>query len=126
MPTCKEGQIRRSSYKRKSYTKKNGSKVRGSKVRSSCISDVGKKGKGKQLFVLKDSGFLSGKGYSLKKAQSARRASLRRASKEKGMLPVLKRLNAIRTLQKSIPDNYKKLDADVKYVQKEYKKSKKE
>jgi len=45
MPDCKEGQIRRSSYKRKSYTRKNGSKVRGSKVKSSCISDKGKKGR---------------------------------------------------------------------------------
>jgi hypothetical protein len=126
MPDCKEGQIRRSSYKKKSYTRKNGSKVRGSKVKSSCISDKGKKGKGKKLFEIKDKGFLSGNGYSLRKAQSARHASLRRASKEKGMLPVLRHLNAIRTLQKSIPDNYKKLDTDVKYIQKEYKKSKKE
>jgi hypothetical protein len=41
------------------------------------------------------------------------------------MLPVLRHLNAIRTLQKNNPDNFKKLDKDVKFVQKEYKSEKK-
>jgi hypothetical protein len=40
------------------------------------------------------------------------------------MLPVLRHLNAIRTLQKNRPDNFKKLDKDVKFVQKEYRKEK--
>jgi hypothetical protein len=119
---CGKGEIRRSSYKKKSYRKKDGTKVKGSKVKSSCIEDKGKKGKGRRLFVIKDNGFLRQEGYSLKKSQSARRVSLRKASKEKGMLSVLRHLNAIRTLQKSNATNYKKLDADVKYIQKEYKK----
>jgi len=116
--------IRRSSYVRKSYTRKNGAKVKGSKVKSSLIVDKGKKGKGRKLFEIKDKGFLRENGYSLKKSMEQRKTSLRRASKEKGMLPVLRHLNAIRTLQKSNPENFKKLDQDVKFVQKEYKKSK--
>jgi hypothetical protein len=81
-----------------------------------------KKGKSKKLFEIKDKGFLTKNGYSLKKTIKHREKSLRRASKEKGMLPVLRHLNAIRTLQKNNPDNFKKLDHDVKYIQKEYKK----
>jgi NDP-sugar pyrophosphorylase family protein len=117
--------IRRSSYVRKSYTRKDGTKVKGSKVKSSLIKDQGKIGKGKKLFEIKDKGFLTKNGYSLKKTSKQRKTSLRRASKEKGMLPVLRHLNAIRTLQKNNLDNFKKLDQDVKFVQKEYKSEKK-
>ena len=119
-----KGLIRRSSYIRKSYIRKDGIKVKGSKVKSSLIKDRGKKGKGKKLFEIKDKGFLSEKGYSLKKSNNARKTSLRKASKEKGSLSVLRHLNAIRTLQKSNPENYKKLDKDVKFIQKEYNKEK--
>jgi hypothetical protein len=117
--------IRRSSYTRKSYVRKDGVKVKGTKVKSSLIIDRGQKGKGKKLFEVKDSGFLTEKGYSLKKPETERRVSLRKASKEKGSLKVLKHLNAIRTLQKSNPENYSKLDKDVKFIQKEYRKEKK-
>jgi hypothetical protein len=112
--------VRRASYVKKSYTRKDGVKVKGSKVKSSLIKDRGQKGKGKKLFEIKDTGFLRENGYSLKKSSKERKKSLRRASKEKGMLPVLRHLNAIRTLQKSNPENFKKLDKDVKFVQKEY------
>jgi hypothetical protein len=117
-----ENMIRRSSYVRKSYTRKDGTKVKGSKVKSSLIKDLGKKGKGKKLFEIKDKGFLRDNGYSLKKSFSERKKSLRRASKEKGILPVLRHLNAIRTLQKNNIENFKKLDKDVKYIQKENRK----
>ena len=117
--------IRRSSYVRKSYVKKDGTRVKSSKVRSSLIIDRGKKGKGKKLFDIKDKGFLTEKGYSLKKSKKSREKSLRRASKEKGTLKVLRHLNAIRTLQKSNSDNYSKLDKDVKFIQKIYTKEKK-
>jgi len=119
-----KGLIRRSSYTRKSYIRKDGIKVKGSKVKSSLIKDRGQKGKGKKLFEVKDKGFLSKKGYSLKKSDNERKLSLRKASKEKGTLNVLRHLNAIRTLQKSNPDNYKKLYKDVKYIQKTYNKEK--
>jgi NDP-sugar pyrophosphorylase family protein len=120
-----ENTIRRASYIRKSYTRKDGSKVKGSKVKSSLIKDQGKIGKGKKLFEIKDKGFLTKNGYSLKKPIEERKKSLRRASKEKGMLPVLRHLNAIRTLQKNNPENFNKLDKDVKFVQKEYRREKK-
>jgi hypothetical protein len=116
-----EPMIRRSSYVRKSYTRKNGTKVKGSKVKSSMIKDVGKIGKGRKLFEIKDKGFLTRNGYGLKKNSKQRKLSLKRASKENGMLSVLRHLNAIRTLQKNNPSNFKKLDEDVKFVQKEYK-----
>ena len=114
-------QIRRSSYVRKSYTRKDSTKAKKSKVKSSMIKD----GKGKKLFEIKDKGFLTENGYSLKKSTDERKKSLRRASKEKGMLPVLRHLNAIRTLQKNNVKNFNKLDKDVKFVQKEYSKEKK-
>jgi hypothetical protein len=116
--------IRRSSYIRKSYIRKDGKKVKGSKVKSSLIKDKGEKGIGKKLFEIKDKGFLSKKGYGLKKSNNERKLSLRKASKEKGSLSVLRHLNAIRTLQKNNPENYKKLDKDVKFIQKEYQKEK--
>jgi len=119
-----EDKIRRASYTRKSYTRKDGTKVKGSKVKSSLIIDRGQKGKGKKLFEIKDKGFLRKEGYSLSKSVPERKASLRRASKEKGTLPVLRHLNAIRTLQKSNLENFKKLDQDMKFIQKEYSKEK--
>lgn len=112
-----ENMIRRSSYVRKSFNRKDGTKVKGSKVKSSLIKDLGKKGKGKKLFEIKDKGFLRENDYSLKKSFSERKKSLHRALKEKGILPVLRHLNAIRTLQKNNIENFKKLDKDVKYIQ---------
>ena len=116
--------IRRKSYVRKSYTRKDGTKVKGSRVKSSLIEDRGQPGKGQKLFEIKNNGFLRQEGYSLSKSQSQRRVSLKKASIDNGTLSVLRHLNAIRTLQKSNPNNYKKLDMDVKYVQKEYRKEK--
>jgi hypothetical protein len=110
----KQSKIRRASYTRKD----------GTKVKSSLIIDRGNKGKGKKLFKIKDEGLLREKGYSLKKSSKKRKTSLRKASKEKGTLSVLRHLNAIRTLQKNNPENFKKLDKDVKFVQKEYKNEK--
>ena len=120
MPTCEKNEIVRKAYRKKSYTRKDGSKIKGSKVKATCIKDEGKKGKGKKLFEIKDKGFLRKEGYSLKKSEKTRRDSLRKASKEKGTLKVLRHLNAIRTLQKNNPEYYKILDKDVKYIQKIY------
>ena len=116
--------VRRASYVRKSCIRNDGSKVKGSKVKSSLIKDRGKKGKGKKLFEIKDKGLLTQEGYSLKKSTAKRRTSLKKASREKGTLPVLRHLNAIRTLQKNNHDNFKKLDQDVKFIQKEYRSEK--
>ena len=103
---------RRSSYVKKSHTRKDGTKVKSSLE------------KGIKLFEIKDKGFLTKNGYSLKKSTNDRKKSLKRASKEKGMLPVLRHLNAIRTLQKNNTKNFNKLDKDVIFVQKEYRKEK--
>jgi hypothetical protein len=116
--------IRRKSYVRKSYRRKDGSKVKGSKVKSSLIKDIGRIGKGRKLFEIKDKGFLTSEGYKLDKPEKQRRASLKKASRDKGSLKVLRHLNAIRTLQKNNESNYKKLDSDVKFIQKEYTKEK--
>ena len=116
--------IRRASYKRKSYTRKDGIKVKSSKVKSSMIKDVGKIGKGRRLFEIKDKGMLTDEGYSLKKSLKQRKNSLKKASKKNSTLTVLRHLNAIRTLQKNNYDNFKKLDKDVKFVQKEYSREK--
>jgi hypothetical protein len=94
---------------------KKDNKIKTSKIKTS---------KNKKLFEIKDKGFLRKNGYSLKKTSKERKKSLRRASKEKGMLPVLRHLNAIRTLQKNNTNNFEKLDQDVKFVQKEYKNKK--
>jgi len=93
-------------------------------IKSKSKSSYGRIGTGKKLFEIKDKGFLTKNGYSLKKSTEERKKSLRRASKEKGMLPVLRHLNAIRTLQKNNLLNFNKLDKDVKFVQKEYRKEK--
>ena len=87
-------------------------------IKSKSKSSYGRIGTGKKLFEIKDKGFLTSEGYKLNKPETARRTSLRKASKKKGSLKVLRHLNAIRTLQKSNPTAYKKLDADVKYIQK--------
>ena len=117
----KKPMIRRKSYVRKSYNQKDG-KVHYIKVKSSLIEDKGKKGKGKKLFEIKDEGFLRENGYSLKNSSKKRQNSLRKASKEKGELKVLRHLNAIRTLQKNNLENYSKLNKDLLYIQKEYRK----
>lgn len=64
-------------------------------------------------------------GYSIKRSKKERRASLKRASKAMGELPVLRRTTLISTLSKSVPDNYKKYRDDVEFLKREYKKSKK-
>lgn len=109
---CPKGQIMR-----KAYSKKKGSKV--TRVPASCITDKGKPGKGKQLFRIPeyDVGLLSDYGYSLSKKHADRAKAIKQASKEKGMLGVLRHLVAIRTLSKSNEQAYKKLDKDIKWFQ---------
>jgi len=124
MPTCEKKEIRRVSYRRKSYTRKDGTHVKAAYVKSGCIEDKGKVGKGKKLFEIKDKGFLTSEGYKLDKPVKSRHDSLRKVSKKKGSLKVLQHLNGIRTLQKNNPDMYKKLDIDVKYMQKIHAKEK--
>jgi hypothetical protein len=68
-----------------------------------------------------DEGLLSKYGYTLSKSHEDRIKALKKAYKENSHLKILRRLNAIRTLQKSHERNYNKLDKDMKWLQKYYK-----
>jgi hypothetical protein len=98
---------------RKDYIKKNGIKVK-----RTCIKDIGGKGRGKKLFVIKDTGLLSSFGYSLKDSKELRHKAIDKAIEAKDALGVQRHLVAIRTLSKHYKNNYAKYDNDVKYIQK--------
>lgn len=66
---------------------------------------------------------LSDYGYALRKSPRQRQASLRKASKKNGTLSTLLRVNLIRNYT-AVPDNKKKLTADVEYMKKLYAKEK--
>jgi len=120
---CPSGQIKRASYKRSSYKRKNSKKiVKSARVPSTCIQDRGKPGKGPKLFEITKPGLLSNYGYTTKEPARERKTSLKRAMKNEQPLEVLKHLNAIRTLNRPNPEVYKKMDTDVKFLQREYKK----
>ena len=65
-------------------------------------------------------GLLTKYGYGLKKNKDERHKSLDKAVKGQDKLEVMQHLNAIRTLQKSNEKNWRKLDNDMKYIQKKY------
>ena len=111
--SCPKGMIRRASYKKKS----------GTNIKSVCIKDMGKPGKGIKLIVMppEDVGILSDFSYSLKKSHEERVKALKRACMKHDMLKVLRHVNALRTLFKSNESYYKKLDKDLKWIQKHYK-----
>jgi hypothetical protein len=117
--SCPRGKIRRSSYKKKD----------GTSVKSTCVPDKGKKGKTpERLKVLpKFSGklHLSQYGYSTEKLARDRRSSLKRASKKEGDLPVLRHLVLARNYSKSNKPVYQIMNKDIKYLSREYKKTKK-
>lgn len=111
--------------KRKSYSRKSSRSGKISRVVASCIEDVGAPGKGpKTLPKLSDDIHLSKFGYSLKNKASSRRASLKRASRKIGTLPILKRTNLIANYT-AVPENKAKLRADVEYLKRQYSKEKK-
>lgn len=113
MPSpCPKGMIRRSSYKKKS----------GTTVKSACVKDMGKTGKGPKLITMseKDIGILSDFGYKLNKPHEERITAIKKASKKHPMLKILRHINALRTLFKSNETIYKKLDKDLKWIQKHY------
>jgi hypothetical protein len=114
MPSsCPKGMIRRESYNKKT----------GTKVKSVCVKDMGKPGNGPKLIVMPAEvvGLLGDFGYSLKKTHEERIKALKRACKKHEMLKILRHVNALRTLFKSNESYYKKLDKDMKWIQKHYK-----
>lgn len=68
-----------------------------------------------------DKGILSNYGYSLKKKHEDRIKALKKAFADNPHLKILQHLNALRTLHKSNEKYYKKLDKDMKWLQKYYK-----
>jgi hypothetical protein len=114
---CPSGMIKRKSY---SFKKSNSKTV---KVGSKCIKDQGMPGKGPQIIRLpkEDIGILSNYGYSLKKKHEDRIKALKKAFADNPHLKILRHLNALRTLHKSNEKYYKKLDKDMKWLQKYYK-----
>lgn len=113
---CSRGEIMRKGY---TFRRSNGTRIRVSK---SCIKDRGAPGKGPKLIVIpkETRGFLEKYGYNLSESFETRVKALRRAMKEEDPLVVLRRVNAIRTLQKSNLTNYRKLDRDMKWIQEHY------
>jgi len=68
-----------------------------------------------------DKGILGNYGYSLKKKHEDRIKALKKAFANNSHLKILQHLNALRTLHKSNEKYYKKLDKDMKWLQKYYK-----
>ncbi len=118
---CPIGEIQRVGY---SYIKKKTNKK--VNVKSTCIEDKGRAGKGPKLIQIPeyDVGLLSKYGYSLTHSHKDRIKSIKKAIKENSELKILRHINALRTLQKSNEKNYNKLDKDLKWIDKDYKKQK--
>lgn len=104
--TCKRGTIRRRAYTRKD----------GARVKSACIKDMGKPGKGKQLFTLKK-GDLTKHGYSIKVGKERRQRALRKAKKHIPHATLIRKLNALAILFKNTKPHYaKRARADMEYL----------
>ena len=110
---CPKYEIERSGY---SFDKKPGVHVQ---VKPTCIIDRGKPGKGPKLIIIpkEDKKILSEYGYSLSKSYEERIKSIKKAIKDYTKLKILRYINALRTLHKSNPRNYNKLDKDLKWIQ---------
>ena len=119
MVNCKKGQIKRHSYKRSD----------GTHVAATCVKDVGKPGRtpSAKKVLPKPSKDMSLRkyGYSTKKSSRERRKSLKRASKEIGTLPVLRRTVLIANYSKWNEPAEVKMREDIEYLKNEYKKEKK-
>lgn len=119
---CKKGEILREGYTRKSYTRKDGSKVKSTYVSPSCVQDRGKPGKGPKTLPKPDPNVhLRDYGYSVNKNAGQRQRALKRASRELGTLPVLRRLNLIANYSKSSVDKEEKMRDDVEYMKRQHK-----
>ncbi len=122
---CPKGQIEKSGYTRKEYRRKDGTLVKRTSVGATCIEDKGKKGKGPKILPTPDPNISLRKyGYSTKKSENQRHRSLKRASKETGTLPVLRRLNLIANFNKWNPEVEHEMREDVEYLKNEYIKEK--
>ena len=108
---------------RKTYYKKKS--VRKDKVSSKCIKDSGNIKINLWLRLSKeDIGILGNFGYSLKIPFDERINAIKKAMKQIDILKILRHLNALRTLFKSNEKYYDKLNKDLHWIQKYYKKHK--
>jgi hypothetical protein len=119
---CPKGKIERIAY---DYIKKKTKKA--VKISKTCVTDKGKPGKGPKIITIPeyDVGLLSNYGYSLKEKHELRQKAIKKSIKEHDPLKVLRHINALRTLQKSNEKIFKKLDKDMKWLQKHYNEVKK-
>ena len=101
---------------RKGYTTKKGVKVPPSIYE---IEDKGEPGRGEKLFDLQP-GRMRAFGYSLSIPAKERREAIAKAVDHKGntYASIIRRLNAIRTLNKNNEKQFKILDSDIKWMQK--------
>ena len=130
MYKCNQGSYRR-SYKVQSYTKSDGTKVNGYTVKSKCEEPkyIGlkfkKNSEGKTKIEIKQipdkEGFLKSFGYSLSKTNKERKEALDKVIMSgENPASLFRRLNLIRTNQKSNLGNYKILISDMKYLKTTY------
>jgi len=95
--------------------------VKGSYVKPICIKDKGAPGKGKKIINKNvHEGLMTQFGYNLEENATKRQNALKKAIKKYGSLKILKRIVYLRTLRKANKNslNYRKLDSDVKFIQK--------
>jgi len=118
---CPKGQIERVGYTRRAYTRKDGTRVHETFVPPTCIEDRGSVGKGPKTLPQPDPNFsLRRFGYSIKESPEERERALRRASKEYGTLPTLRRLNLIANFNKWNPEVENEMRDDVEYLKNQY------
>jgi len=125
---CPPGYIMKEGYVREGYTKKNGTKVKSVVVKPTCIKKKGLSTKyvppkGKQGIGPLKQGELSIHGYSNVKSlsQTNRRKFLNSAIDEHGSKMVLKKLSALKTLQKRTnPEAAQIFHDNSKWLRKKY------
>lgn len=88
-------------YKRKAYVRKGGIKVKAATVKKTKvppttfkIKDVGARGRGKKVILIKNKGALRNLGYSLNKPANIRHKALSKAVEKYGAARVWRRLHA--------------------------------
>ena len=125
---CPPGQILKQGYVREAYTRKNGTKVAKKVVKPTCIKKRGAKVKyvpppGKKGIPPLKSGELSKHGYTKVKTLNPgqRKRALKSAVDEYGASMVMKKITALRTLQKRTnPELVEKFGDNLKWIRKTY------
>jgi len=123
MSVCKEGYT-----KRRAYTTKSGKRVKSGCVKAKGLAKrTGGKKRGKKIDVKLRRGELKAFGYALKAGAEKRHEALAKAIKKYGANSVGRKIVFLRTLRKNETTDtgmrqFRKLNVDVKWIQKSYKK----